>query len=365
MKKIKILFVDDNSVNIIAAENLMLSIGIQIDKAYDGETAIHMATQEEYEMIFMDLLMPNLDGYMTTKLLRLKFDENNYKTKLIAASGSEMNEGYEESLIGLFEDRIQKPLKLDQLKACLERWIGEERLMRQRLLTQVQTCEGSVDEWNNFIHALEAVKYINIEYYLEFEKKDIAYFMRLIKSSRKQLNQAILRMNETILSGNDKIAYDQLHALKSVLYYVGAHSLASMAEELNYKLVVEKNHWNRAQRFVEIMPNYQVLIERMTILCNELEQALHAYNSSMKNYQENLNEITSTVEEIGKRIEQILYRVMRFEYIEIFNGLNCLMLIATKEMKPYINQSITALEEFEYERVERLLKDCWNEVSVK
>jgi HPt (histidine-containing phosphotransfer) domain-containing protein len=274
-----------------------------------------------------------------------------------------MNEGNAGSLIGLFDDRIQKPLKLEQLKTCLERWIERDHLLQVQMLSKFRSMEGSVDEWESFMNAMECVKDIKIEYFLEFDKKDVEYFMRLIKSSRKQLNQAILTMNNTILSGDDKLAHEQLHALKSVLYYVGAHSLATLAEELDFKLIGEKDIQKRKQRFTEIMPNYQVLLERMTTLCSELEQAIHAYNSSIKNYQENFNETTSSIEDISKRIEQILFHVARFEYIEIFNGLNYLTLIASQEMKTYVNQAISALEEFEYERVEELLKDCWKEIS--
>lgn len=364
MSSIKILFVDDNLVNLVAAENLMLSLGIPIDKAKDGESAIQMATNEEYDMIFMDLLMPSLDGIMTTKLLRGRFDKDN-KTKIIATSGTNMNEDELENLHGLFEDKIEKPLKLGQLKACLERWIVQDRLMQVQMLSKVRWQVGSIEDWNRMMRILESVNDINIEYFLEFDNKDIDYVIRLLKSSRKQLSQAILTMNDTILSGNNKIAHEQLHALKSVLYYIGAHTLASIAKVLDFQLMEEKELWKREHRFTEIMPNYQVLIERMTILCNELEHAIHAYNNSMKNYHANLNMSTSSMEDIMKQIEQILFHVTRYEYIEISNGINYLMNIASQEMKPYINQAISSLEEFEYERVEQLLKDCWNKVSVK
>lgn len=363
MESLKILFVDDNPVNLIAAENLMLSLGIQIDKAFDGETAIQMAIMNDYKIIFMDLLMPKLDGITTTKLLRMKLDMN-HNTKIVATSGIEMNESDRECLNELFDDKIQKPLKLDQLKSCIEQWIGKDRLLQVQMLTEVFLTEGSTDEWKNFMQAMELVKDIRKEYFLGFDKKDVSYFMHLINASRKQLNLAIYTMNDTILSKDDKQAHDQLHALKSMLYYVGAHTLASMAAELDFKLIEEKDIQKRRQKFVEIMPNYQVLIERMTTLCDELEQAIHAYNSSIKNYSEYRNVTASSIEDISKQIEMILFHVARFEYIEILNGLNYLLLISVQGMKVYINQAITALEEFEYERVEELLKDYWNEISM-
>lgn len=360
MKSIKILFVDDNSVNLIAAENLMLSLGIHIYKACDGESAIKMATNDDYDMIFMDLMMPNLDGFMTTRLLRNKLNKNN-KTKIIATSGINMYDDQEVGLHDLFEDRIEKPLKIVQLQACLERWIDKDQLVQLQTLTKDCSTEGIVDYWNNFLHSMEWVKDIHIDYFLEFDKKDVNYFMRLFKSSIKQLNQAIIIMKDSISSRNDNIAHNQLHALKSVFYYIGAHTLASIAVDLDHKLLEAKGTM-KAQRFTEIMPNYQVLIERMTNLCSELEQAIRAYNSNIINYQENLNSSISSIEDMSKHIEQILFHVARYEYIEIFNGLNYLRNITSQEIKSYIDQAISCLEEFEYERVEEILRDCWNEV---
>lgn len=359
MNHIKILFVDDNPVNLIAAENLMLSMGILIDKADNGETAIQMAVSEEYDLIFMDLMMPMMDGIMTTKLLRSRLDHRN-KTKIIATSGIEMKEVEDYRYGGLFDGSIQKPIKLEQLKACLAQWIGQDRLLQLQLHMKEQNVEVSMDEWKLFIDAMETVKGIHLDYFLEFEKKDVDYFTRLIKSSIKQITNTIPAMKLTIINLEAKHAHEQLHALKSVLYYVGAHKLASLAEGLDAILVGEKEKQQQTRKFIENMQNYQGLIEQMTVICSELERAMNAYNSSIKTYQETLIQTTVSMDEINKRIEQILFHIGRFEYIEILNGLNYLTLNASEEMKPYFYQAVAALEEFDYEKVEGVLKDCWN-----
>jgi CheY-like chemotaxis protein len=360
MKTIKILFVDDNTVNLLAAENLLLSFGISIDRAESGESAILMATKEEYDLIFMDLLMPKLDGVMTTKLLRMKLDHS-FNTKIIATSGIEMIEIYNDNQDGLFDGRLQKPLKLEQLKNCLIQWLGHERLLELQRVEEKQITEEYVEEWKQFISIFRRVEVIKLDYLFNIKNKDVEYVILLMKSSRKQIAQAIMGMRNTMVSHDDKIAHGYLHSLKSVLYYLGAHSLAASAEGLDNILIGESEKKKRTQKFVENMKNYQVLIEQLEVLCSELEQALNAYNSSINNYQKAFNEATLTIEEIRKKIEQILNHITRFEYIEILNGLNHLVMLASQDLKPLIYQAIAALEEFDYERVEAILKYCWND----
>lgn len=357
MKKFEILFVDDNPVNLIAAENLMLSVGLQIDKAYNGERAIELVARKEYDLIFMDLLMPKMDGIMTTQVLRGKFG-NDIKTKIIATSGIEVKDFLDGSNISLFDGNIQKPLNLNQLKYYLELWLGKDYLLQ---VSADFKDSQSIEQWNHFIDVIKEIKEIEISYILEFNKKDIDYFVRLMKSSMKQIYQAIKIMENTIVNQEDQLAHEQLHALKSVLYYVGAHKLAKVAQNIDALLVSEKEKQNRRQKFVDNMPSYQLFIEELVVFSNELEQAMNAYNSSIKSNHEVSISGNLTDEELSKKIEQILFYLARYEYIEILNGLNNLLILVAQDIKPYILQAISALEEFDYEKVEVLLRNCWDE----
>ena len=357
MKDVKILFVDDNPVNLIAAENLISTFGFKINKADSGKSAIQLAMQEEYDLIFVDLLMPEMDGILTTQLIR-KLLRDDVRTKIIATSGVDLKDYNEDRQ--LFDGKIQKPLNLDMLKSCFTEWLGIDCLPS---ITTDHQEQMFAKNWKEFVEAIVKVKGLNVDYLLEFSNRDVAYFVRLISSSLKQISQAIGIMKSTIVDNEDKLAHEQLHALKSVLYYVGAHNLSHMAQNIDNMLVSEKDQRRRTQKFIEQMGNYLLLIRELEEFCHELEQAMNAYNRSIKNYQDVLSIDDCTVEELNKCIEQILYHIDRFEYIEILNGLNYLKNMLSINIKPYINQAISALEEFDYEKVESLLRDCWNEAQ--
>ncbi|MBR5765419.1 MAG: response regulator, partial [Lachnospiraceae bacterium] len=118
-----VLIVDDNMVNLQVARGLMLPYGMKIDLAENGRMAIEMVRENDYDLIFMDHMMPELDGVDTTKLIRC-MEGDKYKNVPIVALTADVVAGTREMLLeeGM-QDFLSKPINENDLRNILRKWI--------------------------------------------------------------------------------------------------------------------------------------------------------------------------------------------------------------------------------------------------
>jgi CheY-like chemotaxis protein len=117
LKEMKILVVDDNKVNQRLAILTFSLIGFKCDVASDGNEAFEMYQQKVYDLIFMDIQMPVLDGIESTKLIRAfeKDSETLHRALIIALTGSELIENKEACLEVGMDDFLEKPIRAEKL----------------------------------------------------------------------------------------------------------------------------------------------------------------------------------------------------------------------------------------------------------
>ena len=122
----KILLVEDNHVNQMVAAAMLKKMGCVVDLAGDGLEGIRQAVFRDYDIIFMDCQMPELDGYEATKELRSR--ENSEKTKhriIVAMTAHAMHGDREKCLTVGMDDYLSKPLKEDELFDILRKWLPD------------------------------------------------------------------------------------------------------------------------------------------------------------------------------------------------------------------------------------------------
>ncbi len=121
--KAKILLVEDYHVNQVFAIKLLRKFGfIHIDLAENGVQAIEKYRKENYDMIFMDCQMPELDGYQATQKLRMLEEGLNLHTPIIAMTANAMMGDREKCLKAGMDDYLSKPLRAEHLRKILEMW---------------------------------------------------------------------------------------------------------------------------------------------------------------------------------------------------------------------------------------------------
>ncbi|MBF0191300.1 MAG: response regulator [Magnetococcales bacterium] len=123
----KVLLVEDQAINRRVAEELLKSLGLTVEVATDGLEALHMARQNGYDAILMDIQMPRMDGCEATRHLRA--EPRLAGLPIIAMTAHAMTGDRESFLTIGMDDHVAKPINLDALSAALCRWIGPQPLL--------------------------------------------------------------------------------------------------------------------------------------------------------------------------------------------------------------------------------------------
>jgi len=124
----KVLVVDDVSINRTVAKGLLALYDIQVHTCESGEEAVEAVRAEEYDIVFMDHMMPGMDGIETTAVIRNLEGERFRKLPIVALTANAIT-GVEEMFLekGL-NDYLSKPINSQKLNNILVKWIPAEKL---------------------------------------------------------------------------------------------------------------------------------------------------------------------------------------------------------------------------------------------
>lgn len=114
LKGIKVLVVEDNKFNQLLAIKILQNWKCEVDVADDGKIAIDMANKKNYDIILMDIQLPEMDGYETTHFIRNKMDSPKCNIPIIAMTAHAFAQEAEKCLKANMNDYISKPF--DQAK---------------------------------------------------------------------------------------------------------------------------------------------------------------------------------------------------------------------------------------------------------
>lgn len=128
LPEIKILAVDDTELNLRLLQTWLKDSPVNLDIAYDGHTAIQRCENIEYDLILMDIQMPNMDGLETTSHIRKT--TLNIGTPIIALTAHAMKEEKQYFLDSGMDDFLSKPIAIESLVMLVDTWCksypGEE-----------------------------------------------------------------------------------------------------------------------------------------------------------------------------------------------------------------------------------------------
>jgi signal transduction histidine kinase/CheY-like chemotaxis protein len=118
-----VLLAEDNRVNRQVAMTMLNKLGLTVDVAVSGLEALRLWSGGGHDLILMDCLMPELDGFDATREIRRREDPHLRRTPIIAMTANAMREDREQCLAAGMDDHLAKPVTLDQLAKALGRWL--------------------------------------------------------------------------------------------------------------------------------------------------------------------------------------------------------------------------------------------------
>ena len=232
VKNAKILVVDDNDMNLKVARNLLKINGVIPDLAISGAEAIERIREKEYDIVFLDHMMPKMDGVETLQELRRQGLLHGH-TAVIALTANAIVGAKEMYLNAGFDDYLSKPIEVKALEEHLRHYLPAEKV---ELVTEdAQEINNNTDtvisdEKPDFGMLREAG--IDTAKGLEYCQNDVSFYRSILGDFESSANEKMRDMNGFFVSGDWKNYAILVHALKSTSKMIGAAGLSAMAEEL-------------------------------------------------------------------------------------------------------------------------------------
>lgn len=237
----RILVVDDNVVNLRVATGLLALYHITPTVAQSGLDAIAILQEQAFDLIFMDHLMPCMDGIETTHAIR-RLPNANKDTPIIALTANASN-GIEDMFVAEgMNGFLPKPIEKDNLVLALRRWLPhriECQKTREELIQErkAQSKNNALDNANKTAPIPEALSKLNaqgldVAHGLSYLDGAVTDYLDILHTFATDTREKIIELCE-LLSSNDLVNFAiQIHGIKSAAKSVGALTLSDLSLKL-------------------------------------------------------------------------------------------------------------------------------------
>ena len=223
------LIVDDNSMNIRVAEEMLASYGIKASKAYSGQEALEKITSMEYDFIFMDHMMPQMDGVETLHHIRKMIGTYYQNIPIIAVTANAVAGNREKLLKEGFDDFLEKPIERSVLERVLRRTLPDDKFAIVRSL-ETRHMKSITKKNPDWLQVLEEIGLDVKKAVLYCNGKEAYYKILQGYCEEGEKNEEML---EELYRKQDWKNYTiAVHGLKSALRSIGAVEVSEIARLL-------------------------------------------------------------------------------------------------------------------------------------
>ncbi len=239
----RILAVDDVETNLVVFCGLLKKTKIQIDTASDGYEAIRLAKENKYDMIFMDHMMPEMDGVETLHRIKADLSGLNRETPVIMLTANAIYGVKEEYLSEGFNDYISKPLRGEVLEDTVRKYLEKEaadgKVELHEEEVQVSTQKSAPLEYSVAPESMADKEefskkfsdFLDVDTALMYSGNDEELFYEIAKSYLK--NNLTDKLKSFFESGDYENYRIKVHSLKSSSLNIGAINMSKAATDMD------------------------------------------------------------------------------------------------------------------------------------
>jgi CheY-like chemotaxis protein len=121
---ISILVAEDDFINQKLIQKALSKLGYEHDIVSNGREAVQKVSEKKYQLVFMDVMMPEMDGYEATKIINETYDEK-IRPIIVALTANALTGDREKLLNAGMNDYMSKPYKIQDIKDILLKWKEE------------------------------------------------------------------------------------------------------------------------------------------------------------------------------------------------------------------------------------------------
>lgn len=268
-----ILIVEDNELNMQVIIELIDRAGMKIDTAVNGVEAVEKTLNNKYDLIFMDLHMPVMDGYNATMGIR----EFNTNIPIIATTADSVDSIGDKCKKTGFDDIVTKPINPDLLYEVLLKWIEPKEKATNVFLQPPELIE--------LLQSKLLAKDLNIDLSIRRFGDNDELFYKMLKKFISDNSKFCIELSELVKQGDFEKAKLKIHTLKGESANIGAEIVHDQSK------LVEQDVVNRDIHNLEI--NLALLKKKFEYLMNEVQSCFKETEPKGNNNQFSVSGIIS------------------------------------------------------------------------
>lgn len=255
----RILVVDDVPMNLKVMKGLLKKTRVQVDTADSGEQCIEMAKRKQYHMIFLDHMMPEMDGVETMHNLQTAKGNLNKNTPVIMLTANAILGAREEYLKMGFCDYLSKPVRESELEDMIMKYLPEELILKENGRREPEE-ETEQEEQKPKQSRLEKFDFLDTKMGLSYCCDSEDFYLEMLNT---YCNNGRYHDLKELYEKQDWKNYQiQVHALKSTSRSIGAVEVSEQAKQLE-QAAKEENISYIKEHHEEMMQNYEKLLEKL------------------------------------------------------------------------------------------------------
>jgi len=297
----KVLIVDDMEMNLYVARGLLSLYGLQIDTALSGHEAIEKIKRNTYDLVFMDHMMPIMDGVEATRNIR-KLGPEYEKLPVIALTANAVSGVKEMFLENGFNGFLSKPIATQGLDEILKEWMSPEKITRN---VKPETADTD-KSFDGFMNEISKISEIDTETGLKQLSGDKAGYRNTLDIFQKKLVSECDKMTASLDAKDINNFKISVHAMKSMLAIIGAAGISKDALEL--ETAAKNNEIDFcAQKFPQFREKLLSLHKQLAdifsakaLVVDDMEMILYVVKEKLSTYGLQVDTAASGAEAIEK-----------------------------------------------------------------
>ncbi len=301
---VKVLIVDDNVINRKVARGFLKNYAFDLTEAASGPEAIELVREARYDLIFMDHMMPGMDGIEAAEIIRRDCGENGTAPVMIALTANAMEGMREHFLRCGFQDFIAKPLDRKELNQLLLHWVPEK-------YRNTEDVPEEITPLNPDVFQIDGVDMKAAMKYYSGDEEGFVDLLELYCMDGKRKTELLSQLVDT-----DILSYQiEVHGLKSASANIGAMEVSALAREQE-NAAAQGDREFIAQHFPMLMAEYETLLTNIGQFLGRRRQE--------KENKEKLPALT--VQELKKQTAEALEDLRQFRSQECADRVEAMLL---------------------------------------
>jgi CheY-like chemotaxis protein len=335
----RVLVVGDMPSNLIVVERLLAPYEMQVSTCTGGREAIAMLSDQTFDLVLMDHMMPEMDGMEATAAIRAIPEPYYRQLPIIALTDNAISGMQEVFLQNGFSDFLSKPIEIPKLHGIMEKWVpGQKRQKASRTVIPANDRPVSTQPFS-----MPAIEGVNTAVGVARVGGSTAHYLDLLETFRRDVIACLpfLKISATPDEAECKAFNTQAHALKNALANIGANALSATAATLEAA--------RREDDMLVIHAHLAPFREALAVLAERIRGALEAIHA------ENDGEISDVrANEMFVRLAKALETENIDEMDTALGALQALKLApATREALAGITESVLMAD---FERAAEIVK---------